>query len=144
MVDIHFLMIGIGEKALASASETREQIDKIKALDCGLQVGGRSLNWHLFDNPRDPRALFQRILKDREMRVDWKAPLPNRPPFCVVTVMDDKAVRLEFYEGSAQLKLEYDIRSEELEGTGLPNYMKEDRPEATETLYDFFKRHDPF
>ena len=83
--------------------------------------------WDFFDDPEEPRSLFQTILNDRDLRVDRGISLEDRPPFCVVTSMDGKAVRLEFYEGKIMLRLRYDIRTAELDGAKLPNYLKAHR-----------------
>jgi hypothetical protein len=127
MANVEFHVIGVGDKNLASASETRHQIDDVKELECQLQVEGEALTWDFFDNPEEPRSLFQTILNDRDLRVDRGISLENRPPFCVVTSMDGKAVRLEFYEGKIILRLRYDIRTSELDGAKLPNYLKAHR-----------------
>ena len=55
--------------------------------------------------------------------------MADRPSFCVVTPMDGKAVRLEFYEGHDALSLVYDLRSKELQGKDFPNFMDHD-PQA--------------
>jgi hypothetical protein len=90
---------------------------------------GEKVTWDDVDNPNEPRTLFQSILKDREMRVDKKTLMADRPSFCVITAADGKAIRLEFYEGHDALSLIYDIRSKELQGKRLPNFMDED-PQA--------------
>ena len=131
MGDIEFHVIGVGEETLvssgglASSIETRLQIDDVKSLECRLQIEGESLTWDFFDDPDEPRSLFQTILNDREMRVNRRIELEDRPPTCVITSMDGKAVRLEFYEGKYMLRLRFDIRSSELEGAKLPNYLKQ-------------------
>ena len=124
MANVEFHIIGVGGKTLASSRETRQQIGLVKAQECQLQIEGEALTWDFFDDPDEPRTLFQTILRDREMRVDQRIPMEDRPPTCVVTAMDGKAVRLEFYEGNMMLKLKYDIRSEELQGAKLPSYLK--------------------
>ena len=124
MGNIEFYIIGVGV-TLASSSETRQQIDDVKSLECQLQIEGESLTWAFFDDPDEPRSLFQTILNDREMRVNRRIELENRPPICVITSMDGKAVRLEFYEGKYMLRLRFDIRSSALEGAKLPGYLKQ-------------------
>lgn len=47
----------------------------------------------------------------------------------VVTVMEGKAVRLEYYEGHDALSLVYDVRAKKLQGKKLPNFMDKD-PQA--------------
>ena len=125
MANIELYIVGIEEGLPTSSSITRKQIDGVKTLECQLELEGESLSWDFFDDPDEPRTLFQAILRDREMRVDRAIPLENSPPFCVVTSMEGKAVRLEFYEGSDELNLRFDIRSRALEGAELPNYLKD-------------------
>lgn len=55
--------------------------------------------------------------------------MADRPDFCVITAMDNKAVRLEFYEGHDALELVYDLRAKELHGKDLPKFMEND-PQA--------------
>jgi hypothetical protein len=40
--------------------------------------------------------------------------------------MDNKAVRLEYYEGHDALTLVYDVRAKELQDKELPNFMDKD------------------
>jgi hypothetical protein len=126
MADVEFYFIGIGEGKLTSFSGTKKQISYVKALECCLEHEGESLTWDFFDDRNVKKTLFQSILRDRKMRVNIKIPMDYRPPFCVVTAVDNRAVRLEYYEGRAVLKLRHDIRSKELEGANLPPFMKED------------------
>jgi hypothetical protein len=126
MEEFEFYLIGLGEEGLTSYKETRMQVDAVKTLECALEVEGARLTWSFFDDPGEPRALFQSIMRDRRMRVDKGIPPEYRPPFCVVTAIGDRAVRLEHYEGRYHLKLRYDIRAKELEGANLPNFMEHD------------------
>lgn len=128
-MDAQTLFVGVdGEKAVNS-EETGRQIDQVKALMCALEHEGEKLTWQAFDNPDEPRTLFQSILRDRKLRIDEKTFMADRPSFAVVTAIDGKAVRLEYYEGHDALSLQYDLRSKELEGKDLPNYMDRD-PQA--------------
>lgn len=133
-------LIGIderGEKVVDSAT-TQGQIERVKRLECALVHRGERLRWEVFD---DPHTLFQAILKDREMRVDQKQFMADRPPFAVVTALGRRAVRLEYYEGHDALSLVYDLRAPELEGKELPPYLARD-PYAYDPV-EFLKRAFP-
>ena len=125
MANVELYIIGIEEGFPISSSTTKKQIDGVRTLECQLELEGESLSWDFFDDPNEPRTLFQAILRDREMRVDRTISVENNPPFCVVTSMEGKAVRLEFYEGSHELRLRFDIRSRALERAEMPNYLKD-------------------
>jgi len=124
---------------VVSSSETKKQIEAVKALECCLEHEGESLTWDVFDNPSEPRSIFQSIVKDREKRVDKRTIVETRPPFCVVTAIDNRVVRLEFYEGYRTLTLQYDVRAKELEGESLVNFMDED-PQAKEAVVTWLRR----
>jgi hypothetical protein len=126
MSEINFYFVGIGEGALSSSSETMEQIDSVRALTCDLANDGTPLTWDFFDDPDDTTTLFRRILRDRFNRVDRGKQVEGRPGFCVVTAMDGRAVRLEYYGGRKLLSLLDDYRAGELQEADLPNFMEED------------------
>ena len=119
----------------ACGSETvQKQIDEVRKLDCTSLVNPEDINehvpdWNAFDNPNESRSLFQSILRDRKKRIDEKTFMADRPNFAVITAVDGKAVRLEYYEGHDALSLVYDIRSRELTGQKLPKFMESD-PQA--------------
>jgi hypothetical protein len=122
------ILIGIderGEKVVDSAT-TREQIERIKRLECALVHRGEPLRWEVFDDPQNPHTLFQAIIKDRELRVDQGQLMADRPPFAVITAVGGRAVRLEYYEGHDALSLVYDLRAPELAGKELPPYLARD------------------
>lgn len=124
---IKTLFIGAdGEKTVNSAT-TQEQIEAVRALECTLEAeNGEKISWKDVDNPQEPRSLFQFILGDRKIRVDQNTPMADRPAFAVITAIDNKAVRLEFYEGHDALELTYDLRAKELHKKDLPIFMKSD------------------
>jgi hypothetical protein len=124
------LFIGVDGEKVVDSKTTIAQIETVRFLECGLETEkAEKVTWDDVDNPNEPRTLFQSILRDREKRVDEKQFMADRPSFCVITAMDGKAVRLEFYEGHDALSLAYDIRSKKLQGKGLPNFMDGD-PQA--------------
>jgi len=122
--------IGVDGKKAVASKETITQIEKVRALECTLETEtGEKITWDDVDDPNESRTLFQCILGDRKRRVDQKTFMADRPSFCVVTSMDGKAVRLEFYEGHDALSLTYDLRSKELQGKKLQDSMDHD-PQA--------------
>jgi len=123
------LFIGVDGEQTVNSQETLKQIEKVKSLECLLANENEKLSWTDFDNPEEPRTLFQSIKGDREIRIDKKTFMADRPSFAVITVMDNKAVRLEYYEGHDALSLVYDVRAKELQGKDLPNFMDKD-PQA--------------
>lgn len=122
------LFIGGDEKGeqVVGSEETKRQVEMVRKLECHLQKDGKALSWDAFDNPKEPRTLFQAIINDRKLRVDQGVIMADRPPVAVVTVLDGKAVRLEYYEGHDALSLVYDIRAKELEGKELPKWLESD------------------
>jgi hypothetical protein len=123
------ILIGIddhGEMAVGRA-ETEEQIARVRGLVCALANDeGEALTWEDFDNPEEPRTLFQAIARDRGRRIDRGLMMADRPPFAVVTAEGGRAVRLEFYEGHDALALVYDVRARELHGVARANYLGAD------------------
>lgn len=120
------LFIGVDGNQTVTSIETRKQIEAVKKLKCDLVIEGENPTWNAFDDPKESRTLFQSIEGDRKMRVDEKTFMADRPSFAVVTEHEGKAVRLEYYEGHDALSLVYDVRSQELEGKELPNFMESD------------------
>ena len=123
------LFIGADGNQTVTSIETRKQIEVVKLLQCDLMHGDEQLSWDDFDNPEAERTLFQSIERDRKTRIDEKTFMADRPSFAVVTEHEGRAVRVEYYEGHDALSLVYDIRSKELEGKELPNFMESD-PQA--------------
>jgi len=129
-VKVETLFVGTDGEKVVDSKETIKQIEKVRTLECALETEkGERITWDDLDNPNEPRTLFQSILKDREMRVDKKTLMADRPSFCVITSIDRKGIRLEFYEGHDALSLVYDLRTKELQGKELPNFMDRD-PQA--------------
>lgn len=123
---VRTLFVGIDGERVVGGEETRRQIEEVKKLRCALEYGGRKLDWDAFDDPREPRTIFQAILRDRKMRVDMEMLMADRPPFAVVTARGGDAVRLEYYQGHDALSLVHDIRAPELQGQNLPAFLEED------------------
>ena len=107
------------------AKKTREQIEYVKSFECNL-YHKKELDWEQFDDPSESNTLFQAIEKDRAIRIDKKTFMANRPLFAVITIIDGKAARLEFYEGHDALELACDIRSKELADKELEPFMAKD------------------
>ena len=127
----------VGERAVGSY-ETKASIRHVKKFECALVTeDGDPVSWDDFDNPEEKRTIFQFILGDREQRIDNKRIMADRPPFAVVTVHGNRAVRLEFYEGHDALELSYDLRAPELQNVKLPLYLESD-PQAYDPM-DFLK-----
>lgn len=120
------LSIGTNDEQVVDSKKTLEQIQAVEALECVLENEGEKISWKDLDNPDEPRTIFQSILRDRKRRVDEHTMMADRPSFAVITATGGKAVRLEYYEGHDALKLEFDLRSKELQGKKLPNFMAED------------------
>jgi hypothetical protein len=120
--------IGTDGETTVNSQETQRQIDEVKKLESVLIDEGTKevLPWLAFDDPKEPRSLFQSILNDRRMRVDEGTIMADRPSFIVVTAHRGQTIRLEFYEGHDSLSLVYDLRSRELQGKKLPAYMESD------------------
>lgn len=138
-MEARFYFIGVDGEQVVDSTETQRQINEVKALVCGLEHEGRPLDWSIFDNPDEPRTLFQAIRRDRELRVDQHTFMADRPSFVVVTAIDNKAVRMEFYEGHDSLSLVHDLRAKELHGVELPQILEED-PEAYDPS-EFLSKH---
>ena len=135
------LFIGADGKQVVDSKKTLEQIQAAEALECALEHEGQKVMWKDLNNPEEPRTLFQSILTDRKLRVDENTLMADRPSFAVITAMDGKAVRLEYYEGHNALQLVFNLRSKELQGKKLPNFMDED-PQAynpAKFLEEFFR-----
>jgi len=119
--------VGIDGEKTVSSMETKKQIEQVKRLECALESEeGEALTWTTFDDPNEPRSLFQAILQDRKERVDQGVLMADRPCFAVVTAYGHRAIRLEYYEGHDELSLVYDIRAKELRGKELPKWLERD------------------
>lgn len=121
------LLVGANEEEAVGAKATREQISAVRELECAvLGPGGEALTWDVFDDPQEPRTIFRTILADRQMRIDQRVAMADRPMFAVVTANGHRAVRLEYYEGHDALELQYDLRAAELRTENLPPFMSRD------------------
>jgi hypothetical protein len=133
-METKILFVGVDGETAVDSGTTRKQIDEVRKLECALaKLDGKAMAWDDVDDPEEPRSLLQSILADRRYRVDVGELMANRPSFAVITVVDNKAVRLEFYEGHDALELVYDLRSLELQGKDLPNFMESD-PQAYDPI----------
>lgn len=113
-----------GEQAI-NTTMTQRQIDQLKALRSDLVAeNGEPITWVDLDNPDEPRTLLQFILGDHKHRVDQHATMANQPPFGVATVVNGACVRFEFYEGYRTLKKTHDLRSKDLQGVELNDFMQ--------------------
>jgi len=116
----------LGDTACGSEI-TRKQIDQVRQLTCDLELSdGTKLSWDTFNDPDESRSLFQSIIRDRELRVDKKILMADRPKFAVVTAFGNRAVRLEFYEGHDALTCTHDLRAKELHKSCMPVFMDSD------------------
>jgi hypothetical protein len=121
------LFIGADGEQVVDSKETMMQIEEVKALQCDLVTDdGEPLTWDMFDNPDEPATLFPFIAGDRQIRVDQKTAMADRPPFAVITEHDGRCIRLEFYQGHDALELVHDVRSKDLQGADLPKWMEID------------------
>jgi hypothetical protein len=132
-VEARTLFVGHDGEKVVDSKTTLEQIAEVENLECSLKHEGEQLSWKLFNNPDEPRTIFQFILGDRKWRVDENTLMADRPPVAVVTAMDNKAVRLEFYEGHDALTCSFDVRAEELQGKDMPLWMTSD-PQAYDPI----------
>ncbi|MBT9160758.1 MAG: hypothetical protein DDT26_02054 [Dehalococcoidia bacterium] len=130
MTTVETLFIGVDGERTVGSDQTRRQIATVRALSCDLETkSGERVAWLDVDNTEEPRTIFQAILHDRELRVDQNTYMADRPAFCVITAIDGRAVRLEYYEGHDALTQRFDLRSKDLWGKALPNFMDVD-PQA--------------
>jgi hypothetical protein len=125
------MFVGVDGEKVVSGAETEAQIAAVCALECALRSsdGSEAVTWLDCNDPAEPRTLFQCILVDRRRRVDAHTFMADRPAFAVVTAVDGRVVRLEFYEGHDALECTFDLRSAELQGKSLPRFMDVD-PQA--------------
>ncbi|MCF8307845.1 MAG: hypothetical protein K9I68_02435 [Bacteroidales bacterium] len=123
-IKTHF--IGINGETTVNSEQTRQQINLVKKLKCSLVYENQELTWGLFDDPEEPRSIFQAIEHDRRRRVDKKTFMADRPSFAVVTSINDIAHRLEFYEGHDALSLIFDIRSKQFQNLELSHFLAYD------------------
>ena len=117
-----------GEKVVDSVT-TQTQIDALVSLPSAIAEEGELIPWSALNDPTEARTLLQFVLTDRRQRVDQGHLMANRPPIAVATVVDGTVVRLEFYEGHDALQKTFDLRSPDLQGKTLPDWMERD-PQA--------------
>ncbi len=130
--------VGIDGNKAVTSKETAQQIEAVKQLECSLEDEGERVIWSDLDDPNEDRSLFRSILADRKERIDKRVPMADRPSFCVITAVDNRAIRLEYYEGHDALELVYDMRSPELKGKELKKFLESD-PQAYDPI-DFLRR----
>lgn len=119
----------VGERAVGS-QETESSIRYARKFECALVSDqGEAITWDGLDNPEEPLTILQYVVRDRKLRIDQGKIMADRPPFAVVTIRDQRVVRLEFYEGHDALECTYDLRAPELQGVKLPRYLERD-PQA--------------
>jgi len=122
-------LIGIENNIVCDYNTTLRQIKIVKRFECSFTTEAwQKIDWNTFDNPICERSLFQSILRDRKRRVDEKIAMADRMPFAVITVkkLDEKVIRVEFYEGHDELKLTYDFRDVWYKSIDMPNFMNKD------------------
>lgn len=112
-------MIGFIDDTACGSKETSKQIEDIMQLDLALEHNGEKITWGDINNPAEPRTLLQAIVRDREVRIDQKTLMANRPLFALLTEENGRIVRLEYYEGHDYLSCTYDLRSKELQDENL-------------------------
>jgi len=118
------LFIGIDGEQAVTSKRTQEQIARIESLKCALQTeNGKTLTWLDLNDPAKPKTMFQSILADRTMEIDQRRCMVDRLAFCVAIVESEEVVRLEYYEGDEECVLLHDLRSKELRGKILANYL---------------------
>lgn len=108
------LYIGFNGEKTVDSKTTKQQIEEAKTFELNLFDRNGKVDWVSFYNPNDSNLIFNAIIADREMRVDKKTYMADRPPIAILTLINDKIERLEYYEGHDRLELIYDIRSKEL------------------------------
>jgi len=128
-VKIYF--VGSDGEQATNSETTLQQIKEVEKLECALldPENQEPLTWKALNDEAEPRTIFQSILHDRQTRIDEGQLMADRPSFCVITAIDGRAVRLEFYEGHDALSLRYDVRAAELIDKELPKFMESD-PQA--------------
>ena len=119
-----YIFIGFDEKGREpiGSEETRKQIEEVTKLDCMISDRHGPLTWAAFERSEHPVGLFQQVLQDREMRVDKKIPMSTHPQLIVITVEDEKVIRLEYYEADREFEMWnciYDFRAEDLKSAVL-------------------------
>ena len=125
--------IGFDGNQLVSSTVTQRQIDQLKALQCALLTDrGEPATWTDFDNPDEPRTVFQFILNERRQRIDAQTTMENEPPIGVATIADGVCIRFEFYEGYRTLQKTHDLRSKELQSVELKDFMEANEWNAVE------------
>lgn len=115
------LLVGVDDKGTVDSKTTQTQITEILALECTL-YDKKPLTWGELDH------LLQGIAHDRRLRTDQHTYMADRPAFAAVSVAGSKVVRLEFYGGHDEFKLIFDLRSTELQGKKLPNFLNPEYP----------------
>ena len=120
------LFVGHDGEKIVDSAETQRQIDRLTALPSKLVDQGEAIQWKALNDPAESRTLLQCVLGDRRERVDKKRLMADRPPIAVATIVDGQVVRLEFYEGHDGLEKTFDLRSAELQGKALPDWMGRD------------------
>jgi hypothetical protein len=119
------IFIGTDGDQVVTYEKTFSQILHAKSLESSLEdEEGEPIQWE--DLLTTSEGLFTKVLNDKKRRVNERLCLETRPNFCVITVNDGKAVRLEYYEGADRLRLARDLRSKELKGRSLPNFLLDD------------------
>ena len=124
------IIVGFDEKheSVVDSIVTRKQIEELRKYKLNIvsPETNERITWNIFDDPNEPRTIMQYIIADREMRVDQKNIMADRPPFAVVYTNNDEVVRVEFYQGHDALEQQFDVRAEHLYGQDLPKYLEKD------------------
>ena len=136
MFKIH--VIGIKDDKTCSSMDTKKQIKNMKNFELDLSEENKKVTWNDIDNPEEPRTILQAIIKDRELRVDKRKLMADRPPFAVFTTQWNRIIRLEFYEGHDALKKVYDIRNEHFQKINMSDYLEKD-PQAYDPVEFLYK-----
>ncbi|GEM_PF-2318794 len=123
-------LVGFVDDRACDSKTTRQQIEEAKKYELDIYgPDGKKVTWDDIDNPNEPRTILRAIESDRELRIDQHNLMADRPLFAVFTISKNRIVRLEFYEGHDALEKVYDLRSKELQGKELQDYLESD-PQA--------------
>ena len=120
---IKFETIGFENLEALRSEQTREQINKMRELEIVVvepSNRGEVVKWDDIDNPTEDRTLLRAIEQDRDVRVNQNTCMADRPNLCILTIIDEKIERIEFYEGHDALECTCDLKSLRLMKYKLP------------------------
>lgn len=114
--------IGILNGNVLGSVATKEQIELLKEYNLNIETkDGTKITWQHLEG--HDKAIFNTILRDRELRVDKGMVMGDKPRYCICSLKNSDIIRLQYFQGKDELQMVFDLRRKDLYESALNNYI---------------------